>query len=602
MLARGTWATLVWLGLVTFGVVSLSAVALALFDVTFSGSGGSSFLEDFWQSLLRVLDPGTMAGDVGWGRRLLALGITLFGLLVAGTLIGVIAAGVEERIESMRRGRSVIFESGHVVVLGASGQLPTLIRQLVLAREGRSSVIVVMADRDAVEMRESVRRVVSDDRGTRLIFRSGDPTNPPDLEMVRLHEAETLIVLSSEDAGDSSAIRTLIAVDSVLGGFEKVPTVVELSDIASAQRLVRVYPTGVHPLVIKQAIGRISAVALREPGIGQVAVALLDDRGSDVHICAAPSLENRPFAEILEAYSAARPIGYIGPDGAAVLNPSPEARLEPGYRLVVVSESAHLVPDLDLFAAARQPPERDFSLRLEQHEQHLLVLGWSQLGAGLLADWAGVAPSTSTAEIMLDPEIFDGAGAIGDSAAGPTVEVRMTADLEDVARRLESAPLIDTLLVLAPADELGEQQADASTLLSLVALQRILSSIDAPRPRVVVEILDVENVPLVDLGHQDDFVVSDAIGSQLMAQLAEMPERRNIFLQLYDPNGPSLHLVPARDLGLLGITRSIDLFRTAYRAGVLAVGYRSADRGLVLNPPRTETIDLAEGDQVVVIG
>jgi hypothetical protein len=291
------------------------------------------------------------------------------------------------------------------------------------------------------------------------------------------------------------------------------------------------------------------------------------------------------------------------PDGAAVLNPSPEARLEPGYRLVVVSESAHLVPDLDqLPAAARQPPERDISLGLEQPEQHLLVLGWSQLGAGLLADWAGVAPPSSTAEIMLDPEIFDGAGPIGDSAPGPTVEVRMTADLDDVARRLESAPLIDTLLVLTPADELGEQQADASTLLSLVALQRILSSIDAPRPRVVVEILDVENVPLVDLVHQDDFVVSDAIGSQLMAQLAEMPERRNIFLQLYDPNGPSLHLVPARDLGLLGITRSIDLFRTAYRAGVLAVGYRSADRGLVLNPPRTETIDLAEGDQVVVIG
>jgi hypothetical protein len=48
--------------------------------------------------MLRVLRPGTMAGDVGWGRRILALAVTLFGLLVAGTLIGVIAAVVEDRL------------------------------------------------------------------------------------------------------------------------------------------------------------------------------------------------------------------------------------------------------------------------------------------------------------------------------------------------------------------------------------------------------------------------------------------------------------------------------------------------------------------------
>ncbi len=67
LLARGTSAVLIWLGVVTLLTVVLSSLLLAAAGVTFSGSNEDSFLEDFWQSLLRTMDPGTMAGDIGWG-------------------------------------------------------------------------------------------------------------------------------------------------------------------------------------------------------------------------------------------------------------------------------------------------------------------------------------------------------------------------------------------------------------------------------------------------------------------------------------------------------------------------------------------------------
>jgi hypothetical protein len=120
LLSRGTWAVLLWLGIITFVVVVFSAALLAISDVTLSGSESTSVAEDLWQSLLRVIDPGTMAKDVGWGRRILSLIVTLTGLLIAGTLIGLIAAGVEQRVERLRQGRSIVVESGHYVVLGWS--------------------------------------------------------------------------------------------------------------------------------------------------------------------------------------------------------------------------------------------------------------------------------------------------------------------------------------------------------------------------------------------------------------------------------------------------------------------------------------------------
>jgi len=144
VLARGTAAALAWLGIVTLGAVLVSAALLTLFGVTFAGSTESGLVEDTWQSLLRILDTGTMAGDIGWGRRILALVITLFGLLIAGTLIGIIAAGVEDRIDSMRRGRSTVIESGHLVILGGSPRLPAIVEQLILANAERDANAIVV--------------------------------------------------------------------------------------------------------------------------------------------------------------------------------------------------------------------------------------------------------------------------------------------------------------------------------------------------------------------------------------------------------------------------------------------------------------------------
>lgn len=266
----------------------------------------------------------------------------------------------------------------------------------------------------------------------------------------------------------------------------------------------------------------------------------------------------------------------------------------------MVSESAQVTPNSSLATVDDASPKEAVEVPLGRSDQHLLVLGWSPLGAALLTDWIGVAASGSTAEVSLDPDVAEASG--GEPVGlGPNVSVTMDGQFDEVVRRLEASPPIDTVLLLGSAG-MEHEVADSRTLLTLVALRRYFKSVDRPAPRVMVEILDVDNAPLVELGSRDDFVISDAIGSQLIAQLAEMPERRNVFLQLYDPVGPSLHLVSADAFGLVGSNRAAELYQTAYRAGVVAIGYRSSLGGLVLNPAQSQTVDLQEGDQLVVIG
>ncbi len=375
LLARGMWAVLLWLGAITLLAVLVSSALLAIFGVTFAGSEDSSWLEDFWQSLLRIIDSGTLVPDVGWGRRVLALIMTLFGILVAGTLIGLIASGVEQRVEAMRRGRSAVVESGHVVILGASARLPVVVNQLILARRGRAAhAVVVLADREPAELQDEVRALVSARRGTRLVFRHGDPTRIADLAIVALQEARALIVLADEGArSDAGVVNAVLAAGAVLGGYDRIPIVAELSAPATAASLVRACEGDVHPVVAVESVARTAAYAIRKPGLNQVIMELLNFGGADIHIHRLDDLMGVQFGEAVARYDHAHPIGRVRADGAIEIAPPSDVEFAAGDRLIVITDDA--APPEGSAAHQRAPaarPAQAGALRtLDPREEHL---------------------------------------------------------------------------------------------------------------------------------------------------------------------------------------------------------------------------------------
>ncbi len=106
-LSRGPSVVIGWLGLLTLVVVVIAAIVLAITGLSGVNDGEElGFGEALWQAMLRIVDAGTFAGDSGWWARLLGLVITLAGIFIAGSLIGLIANAVDQRIEGLRKGRS----------------------------------------------------------------------------------------------------------------------------------------------------------------------------------------------------------------------------------------------------------------------------------------------------------------------------------------------------------------------------------------------------------------------------------------------------------------------------------------------------------------
>ena len=603
LLSLGTWPTLLWLGAATLLAVLFAAVVLSFFQVTFTGDEDASFLEDFWQSLLRVMDPGTMAGDIGWGRRILALGITVFGLLVAGTLIGVIANGVEQRVDAMKRGRSTVVESGHIVVLGHSERLPRLVHHLALTQSrSRRGRIVVLADREPSELNEEVRKVGGGRPATKLVVRSGDPVVPADLAMTRLHEARAVVVLSDGSGSDARAIKTVMAVGAELGDFEDVPVVVELNDPQVGEGLVKAWGPGIHPIVPIQAITRIASYALRSRGLGQVVTRLTDLVGSDLQVISVPEPDGRSFGEIVLRYANARPIGRMVPSGVVELNPAPDVTVESDDRLVVVANGRGPF-ELSGHSRGRTSLEVDVPGAMETRptQDHVLVVGWNRLGAAMLQDWAVFAAPGSSVEIVYDSTLVE-PEQVSAPPGTEAVQVSLTPTSQLSALASTVRPEVTTVLLLGYEDQLSTEDADSRTLLELAALRR-QERVPGESPRVITQLLDADNIPLSGALGADDFVVSDAIGSQLIAQLVEQPERRPILLEFYRPGGTEIRLLAAGKLGLAGDRKAGDVFEALYGHGLICIGWRlrRSVENLILNPHESTSIDFAHDDEIVVI-
>jgi hypothetical protein len=608
LLSLGTWAVLVWLGAVTALAIFFSAFLLTLAGVTFAGSEGSSFVEDFWQSLLRVIDPGTMVADVTWGTRLLALLVTLFGILIAGTLIGLIASGVEQRIEKMQRGRGVVIESGHVLILGASARLPVVVNQLTLAsRKRRANAIVVLADTEPMELSEEVRSMVRDTRGSRLVFRSGDPSRRSNLAIVAVSKARAVIVLADENSqGDAGVVKAVLAVGAELGGFDRIPIIAELSDPETAENLSRACGGRVSPVVALQSFARIAAFALRERGLSQVVEELLDFRGSDIYLRPLGDLAGSSFGESVYSFTKARPIGRVRPDGKVEINPTPQTRLVDGDRLIVIAdddEGALAATELSgplAFPAAQRP-----LLGAQERHEHCVIIGWNSLGSRLLDQLQHLTTADSSVEVVYDPTLFEpdeiSTQTTGNRAVTLTPSSAVTWHLDSAARASE----ITSIVLLGNRRGISIQEADARTLLNLMVLRRELDSKVDVAPRIIAELLDADNVELARMSGADDFLVSDAISSRFLVQLAEQPERRDILLSLYAADGPSIHLVEAKELGLNGQMKWEEIISATYVAGLLAIGWRRAGVSggeLTLNPHNSESLHLESDDHLVVIG
>ena len=101
-MARGTPALVGYLGLATAILIALGAIAVLIGGFV-PPNGRHSLIGSVFTTLTHAIDPGTLANDTARGPFLAAmLVVTIGGLFVFSALIGVLASGLDRRLEELR--------------------------------------------------------------------------------------------------------------------------------------------------------------------------------------------------------------------------------------------------------------------------------------------------------------------------------------------------------------------------------------------------------------------------------------------------------------------------------------------------------------------
>lgn len=596
-LSRGPSVVFAWLGLVTFGIAVISTAAvMGTHMAGVNGKDSLSLGDAFWESIMRALGRGGVGSDKGWIARGYGLVMLTLGLMIGGTLIGLISTAFRERILLLRKGRSFVIEEDHTVILGWSSRVASIISELIIANESRSrTAVVVLAEADKTAMEDSLRDRISDFRTTRVVCRSGNISSPDDLKLANINAARSIIVVGSDD---NAVVKSLLAIHST---GASAPVVAEVNGAETARTVRELFDGNVAIVSAATVVGDLAAQACRQRGLSQVFRELLDFDGDELYIAPFPELTGRTYADTVLAFEKSTPIGLLGGDGRVVLNPAPSTVLAPSDQVIAIAAD-----DSEYVYTGVKPPAR----RLEPRKtapstavRRTIIAGWSHLGPRVIAELDKFARSRTLIEVLLDPTRID-IDAVKASVAAQHVKLKFTpcSSAPEELARYASRHVFHDVIVLGQREVGSTESADAQTLLTLLAFNRLVKRKNLQDVRVVAELLEIRHTPLAEATGADDFVVSDELGSLMIAQISERHELEQVFERLFDHAGENIELAPVARYGATEASCFADIVAVASAIGHTAIGYRSAeDRQVRLNPAKSAPLTLTAADEVVVL-
>ncbi len=615
LMSRGTPAMIGMLFAVSLVVILIASAIISTAGFVQAGETGTlSFGEAAWESLMRTFDAGTMGGDTGTGFRIVMLFVTFGGIFVVSALIGVLNNAIESQMERLRKGRSQVLESNHTLILGWSAQIFTILNELMTANENQQKArIVVLADRDKVEMEDEVRERVEVKGRTRVICRSGSPIDPNDLEIASPHTAKSIIVLPPEnDDPDTDVIKTVLAITN--NPRRRAEPYQIVTQIRSEKNMAVLKLVGekdhVRAVLTGDLIARVVAQTSRQSGLSIVYTELINFGGDEIYFKHEPALAGKTFGEALTAYEDSCLMGVRKADGRLLLNPPMDHCLEDSDQIFALSED----DDTIRLSALGRPPINEAVIHpngraLKPQPEKCLILGWNRCGATIVRELDHYVAKGSRVTVIADVpnierQIRDRLGKLKNQTL--VVEEGDTTD-RDLLNKL-GVEDYDHVIVLAYSS-LEPQEADARTLVTLLHLRDMAEKDETPFS-IVSEMLDLHNRELAEATQVDDFIVSEHLISLMMSQLAENGELFDVFTDIFDPEGSEIYLKPVGDYVTTGEPMNFyTIVEAARRRGETALGYRltsdagdaTKSYGVHTNPKKSVQVTFTSEDKVIVI-
>jgi hypothetical protein len=617
-------------------------------------SGTHRFLELMWMSFGKMGGGGGM-GPNGylWPTRAILILSGFMKMLAFSLLVNFLGDAIDSRMEALFEGKSRVLEVDFTLILGWNDKVLPLVEQITLANESfGGGPIVIMSEMEKPEMDAYLIDNIDDWRGSKLVTRGGNPINPNDLEFVAAPIAKSVVVLSQgfdPDEADAQAARAVLA---LTGGMKYPPmghVVVELRD-ADNIPVVRLGISDkftpeekdrrVLPLVGASLIGRLMVQCSCEPGLARVFDHLLAFEFNEFYFSQWDECTGQKFATACFAFEGAvcigictdkpQPVGDSGATSRIFLNPPGDTTIEAGDQLIFIAEDddtytyeKRFVTNFGAAPDVQAPPKQPtrtlcIGWRRDMHEMVFEVDKWVMPGSNLTIMAPGTEDEGFTPE---GPSLEDREAELADADCTPdklaNIVLNHSVGNPLLRESLQEAELhtFHAVLVLTPErEEVDGISCDSRTMVTMLLARDIQRKADSPgilgqEPVLIAEILDPRTADLVAIAQCNDFMVSNRMISEALAQMSQQIDVHPLVEELFCPDGNEMHIKDIRLYVAPGETCCFwDVLARARTRCEVAIGFYSANFGneLIINPTgdpltKSDAINWMDGDRLVVI-
>ena len=472
---------------------------------------------------------------------------------------------------------------------------------MILANESRKkAAVVILADVDKTEIEEQLRDSIGDLKTTRLVARRGEPWAAADLTMVNISKARSVIAVS--EGTDTNTIKTLLAIRSAQeNSSNKFPIIAEISDRSIAASLKNLMGNEVVTVSSDEIVAELTAQACRQRGLSTVFRELLDFDGDELYFAPFQQFVGKSYQSVLMGFEKCAVFGVMHKGSIVELNPASD------YIIVDGDEILALAEDDSLFIPSSSPISGNILAGTptvkDNQPRRIVIAGWSDLGPRVVSELDEFLDSRTTIELLLDPTLVNVAEIRHQlSTSNVTLEISELSGGPEIVAARAAEKSFHEVIVLGYRNAMSETDADARTLLTLIAFNQVRQGDDVGPVRIVAELLDQRNTSLADSTGVDDFVVSDELTSLMLAQLSERAELSLVFDDLFDHSRCSIELQSDSNFGAENARTFGDVVMSASAVGKTAIGYRITSTGhVVTNPAKSAQLSLKANDEIIVI-
>lgn len=527
----------------------------------------NSWLEIPWRVYVAVME-GSAAetdGDSNWLAKLTSILGVLVGLILFSSMVAFITSVFEAKLDELRRGRSIVLEKDHTLILGFGDRILEIIRELIEANDSEpDAAIVILAEDDKENMDNYIRDNILDFRTTRIITRSGVVTNINNLKKVMAKNAKSVIIINSaaswqpeteKNLADALVLKSIMSIIAVCEGEEHPPIVCEIHSDRDRDLAQNISNGAVKALNEVSVLSRmIAQLALSRNGLSVVYGDMVGFDGNEFYFYKPEQgwSDDLTFKESINRFNNSTPMGIHTQDGKIILNPPKNTPVNHEDELIVFAEDDSTIKYFDepVFSPTiASIPDVETSIR----NQRVALLNWTTKTKIIVEKLCSYLPEKSELEVYvseLSGEMENTKQSLAKDYPGINITIK-SIDFNELKDLEQIQPQnFDSILILSPGGSTIEEM-DAYVISLLIRVRQILLSKVKTKtknykwPKLITEVMDSENIDIILNSGVEDFMVSNQFVSQIMAQVSEEPLALDVYDDLFHADGSEIYIKPA---------------------------------------------------------